>query len=174
MKKVYAVILVLGVVSCSQERPTVLAPDPPQTFGGGSNLLRFLTADSDGDGLPDDSDNCPDVSNEGQEDRDRDGVGNICDPCPDNPTNDCPAGGLKTLTEDVTALEVQFGIENSLVVKLKRAREALAANDSAGAIDALEDFISEVTAQLGKKIPEAEGNSLISRALAIIVDLQNP
>jgi hypothetical protein len=44
--------------------------------------------DTDGDGVPDSSDNCPTVPNPGQEDGDGDGVGNACDNCPtvSNPT----------------------------------------------------------------------------------------
>jgi hypothetical protein len=38
--------------------------------------------DSDGDSIPDASDNCPTVPNPGQEDTDGDGVGNACDNCP--------------------------------------------------------------------------------------------
>ena len=38
--------------------------------------------DTDGDGQPDPSDNCPDHPNNDQEDTDRDGVGNVCDNCP--------------------------------------------------------------------------------------------
>jgi hypothetical protein len=45
--------------------------DPGCGGGGG--------ADFDGDGIPDVSDNCPFKSNPGQEDRDADGVGDICD-----------------------------------------------------------------------------------------------
>lgn len=36
-------------------------------------------ADTDGDGLPDQADNCPDVYNPGQEDADQDGTGDPCD-----------------------------------------------------------------------------------------------
>ena len=44
--------------------------------------------DSDGDGIPDDSDNCPAVPNPGQEDCDEDGVGDACDVCPCDPDTD--------------------------------------------------------------------------------------
>lgn len=40
--------------------------------------------DSDGDGIPDNSDNCPQLSNPDQRDEDHDGVGRACDPS-DNP-----------------------------------------------------------------------------------------
>ena len=40
--------------------------------------------DSDGDGVPDDSDNCPAVANPLQEDFDSDGFGDVCDPDDDN------------------------------------------------------------------------------------------
>jgi hypothetical protein len=37
--------------------------------------------DSDGDGVPDEDDNCPNIANAGQADADADGVGNKCDNC---------------------------------------------------------------------------------------------
>ena len=45
--------------------------------------------DIDGDGIPDNVDNCPLVPNAAQEDIDGDGVGDVCDPCPTDPTNTC-------------------------------------------------------------------------------------
>jgi hypothetical protein len=39
------------------------------------------TDDTDGDGIPDATDNCPDVANPQQLDQDGDGIGNACDNC---------------------------------------------------------------------------------------------
>jgi hypothetical protein len=57
---------------------------------GSANWLRVSTtlADSDGDGENDLDDNCPNVSNAGQEDADKDGVGDDCDNCPDDSNPD--------------------------------------------------------------------------------------
>lgn len=42
-----------------------------------------LIADTDGDGIPDDTDNCPLIPNEFQEDADGDLIGDVCDECTD-------------------------------------------------------------------------------------------
>jgi hypothetical protein len=41
-----------------------------------------LLKDTDGDGVPNASDNCPDAANPNQLDSDRDGFGDACDPTP--------------------------------------------------------------------------------------------
>ena len=46
----------------------------------------------DGDAVPAELDNCPDLFNPGQDDRDGDGAGDSCDACPDDPDCVCPAG----------------------------------------------------------------------------------
>jgi hypothetical protein len=51
--------------------------------------------DDDGDGIPNNVDNCPNVSNPRQLDADGDGIGNACDPDKDgdgvlNPADNCP------------------------------------------------------------------------------------
>ena len=67
------------------------APPPPPT-------------DTDNDGVPDSSDNCPDVYNPGQRDDDGDGVGNKCDDgIIPPPTWDC-TGNQITPGEDIDAI----------------------------------------------------------------------
>jgi hypothetical protein len=51
-------------------------------------------ADADGDGVGDACDLCPDVFEPWQEDRDGDGAGDACDPCPEDPTDDGDADGF--------------------------------------------------------------------------------
>jgi len=55
-----------------------------QNDGDMSNNMAFFTVtatidDIDGDGIQDENDNCPEISNVGQADMDRDGYGDICD-----------------------------------------------------------------------------------------------
>lgn len=65
--------------------------------------MEMATADMDGDGIDDDTDNCPNDANPGQEDDDMDGLGNVCDNCP-NDSNvdqaDWNANGIGDVCED--------------------------------------------------------------------------
>lgn len=56
--------------------------DPDAQRGGDAVTEGPSTLDTDGDGVPDDSDNCPAVANPAQLDEDGDHVGDACDPCP--------------------------------------------------------------------------------------------
>jgi len=63
-------------------------PDGTTPFNqrsGGAHLFQLdAIIDSDGDGIPDLTDNCRTVANADQSDDDSDGVGNLCDECPNN------------------------------------------------------------------------------------------
>jgi Thrombospondin type 3 repeat len=75
------------------------------------------TPDRDGDGIPDDVDNAPDIFNPGQADYDHDGVGDVADPDDDNdgvadgqdanpldPNSDSDGDGLTDLFETTSGL----------------------------------------------------------------------
>ncbi|KAA3637410.1 MAG: choice-of-anchor B family protein, partial [Calditrichaeota bacterium] len=50
--------------------------------------------DDDFDGIDDDCDNCPGLSNPNQIDSDVDGIGDLCDACPNDPYNDSDGDGV--------------------------------------------------------------------------------
>jgi hypothetical protein len=61
-----------------------------------ANTVNPQHIDTDGDGVPDDRDNCPTVRNPSQTDTDGDGIGNACEclniECPP-PVDECDLGG---------------------------------------------------------------------------------
>ena len=64
------------------------------------------------------------------------------------------------------------GILNSLASKVMAANKALDAGDTETAVQSLEDLISQVTDQRGKKIPSGEADLLIDLAEAAIENIQ--
>ena len=69
-------------------------PGPKNTCSLNSEIVRLSVAiyvetpDTDGDGVDDVDDNCPETSNADQADQDADGVGDVCDNCPRVPNDD--------------------------------------------------------------------------------------
>ena len=80
--------------------------------------------DSDGDGIPDRSDNCPAIANPDQADADEDGAGDACDSCPLDPLDDADGDGVcgdqdTCANSDLTATIVidgcDTGVTNALL-----------------------------------------------------------
>ena len=75
--------------------------------------------DTDGDGVPDATDNCPNDANPNQEDADGDGVGDVCDNCPTVPNPDqadSDGDGFGDACEKVLTVSVVGGGGGSGVV----------------------------------------------------------
>lgn len=67
-------------------------PDGDQGTLAAADIV--VRRDGDKDGVWDNDDNCPDVSNAGQGDVDQDGMGDVCDACPFDSANDADADGV--------------------------------------------------------------------------------
>jgi len=82
----------------SNDFPTTVGAYDTTWNGNADAFVTKLTSasvlDSDGDGVPDGSDNCPTVANPGQADTDNDGTGDACDACPSDPANDVDGDGV--------------------------------------------------------------------------------
>jgi Thrombospondin type 3 repeat len=137
-------------------------------IGGNHNIYARtftvpLTLDTDGDGIPDASDNCPTVGNPTQADKDGDGIGDACDPLDGRP----PQQQLADLDAAVRALGLDKGPANSLLVKIQAASKSILAGQTVDACGQLAAFINEVQAQSGNKIPASAAASLIAAAQQI-------
>jgi hypothetical protein len=88
-----------------------------------------------------------------------------------------PLDLLLALTENIFDLELQRGIENSLLAKLNAALQILEdenKNNDVAAINTIGAFINSVEAQRGQKISETDADNLIQAAVNIINMLIGP
>jgi hypothetical protein len=92
-----------------------------QTLASSKTISAVLglsgSTDSDGDGIPNASDNCAGIANANQADTDSDGLGNVCDPCPSIPVSStcmngdvCMGEGDVACTDAVTISKCASGI----------------------------------------------------------------
>jgi len=128
---------------------------------GGNYWNDWTTPDADGDGFVDN----PYVLNRGQD--------NLPWAVQDGWLT-TPAGALQKLIDQFEGMDLQKGIEKSLLARLEAGLQILKnlpeSNDVA-AIKYLQEFIKGVEVQRGKKIPEADADALIAAAQQIIAML---
>jgi predicted CXXCH cytochrome family protein len=116
---------------------------------------KLVTAfDSDGDGIPDDTDACPFEDATGQ-DADLDG-------CID---------AIEDFPQVVEDLNLPMGTENSLKDKLNNIQNSIDDGNIATAINQLNAFINQVNALRGKKITNDEADMLVQYATNLINSL---
>ncbi|MDP2695700.1 MAG: thrombospondin type 3 repeat-containing protein [bacterium] len=159
------------------------------------SLLRNVSAvyvleilDSDADGLPDDSDNCPLVANPDQADFDGDDEGDACDADDDNDgvldeADDCPlenAGeydadknGCPDSIEGLKALIAAMGTDNqlgqSLLKKVENAEASYVEGRNTPGNNTLNALALEIEAQSGQAITEDQAELLIRYTNNIIL-----
>ena len=78
-----------------------------------------------------------------------------------------PGTEIGDLQDLVASMGIHHGIANALNAKLNAALAALAADDTAGACVAMQDFLDLVSAQSGKKLTEEQAEELTDAANAI-------
>ncbi|MEA2380711.1 MAG: hypothetical protein QOH72_682 [Solirubrobacteraceae bacterium] len=115
-----AVQIIQGAVTQTADEGVSACGDTPGTFvPAPANPPTPKPLDSDGDGVPNRSDNCPNVPNADQRDSDADGVGDACDPTPFVVVNTPP----RTTTN--TVVQVVPGTSPDAQVKGETASSAL-------------------------------------------------
>ncbi|WP_162687443.1 amidohydrolase family protein [Bradymonas sediminis] len=110
----------------------------PCPLNEGDNCENFDADDRDGDGIPNDSDNCPSVANPDQADRDNDGIGDACDPCPDyaNPGYSACLSSTYEIWDGTQIEGAKIRLENMIVTASDDAQAMMLQHTSGAAFDA--------------------------------------
>ena len=124
-----------------------------------------LSTDTDGDGVFDATDNCPDTPNADQLDSDGDGVGDACDGCVS--IHDDTFGEIDNLITYIDHLNLKKGKEHKLMHDLDKALKEVIDCDQAKACKRMDKFIKDVQGKGMKKLTPTEVGDLLAKASAI-------
>lgn len=124
-----------------------------------------ISPDSDGDGVVNLLDNCPLISNAGQEDSDGDGVGDVC-------SQQGPGALIEALIVRLNGAGIKDAILNSLRAKLQNAERSMSRGLTFAACNLIDAFLNEVRAQSGKALSSSLADGLAQDAFQIKLALQ--
>lgn len=133
-------------------------PDPSLHFAKYAQLIGQITVDSDGDGVPDDLDACP---NENATGFDVDGDGCI----------DSTSGLAGTIDALVQSGVIAEELQTSLLAKVDNAEKSATKDNICAAINQLNALKNQVNAQRGNKISDEAANEIIAYADSVIAYL---
>lgn len=124
-----------------------------------------ISPDNDGDGVVNLLDNCPLISNAGQEDSDGDGVGDVC--------SQQDSGALiQAIIDRLNRAGIKQGVLNSLTAKLQNVQKSINNGQALASCNLMNAFLNEVNAQSGKALSTSLADGLTQDALQIKVTLQ--
>lgn len=124
-----------------------------------------ISPDNDGDGVVNLIDNCPLISNAGQEDSDGDGVGDVC-------SQQDQGALIQALIDRLNGAGIKQGVLNSLRAKLQNVQKSFNNGQALAACNLMDAFLNEVNAQSGQGLSSSLADGLTQDALQIKVALQ--
>lgn len=124
--------------------------------------------DVDGDGVPNDSDNCPGTANDDQLDSDSDGKGDVCDPCPmaANPGGQACPGVVTTIyavqdTSDPMHPSEGTRVQVPCVVTAVSTNLVWCQDEGGGPYSGISIFVAGEATYSGSNDPVAVGDSVL-------------
>ena len=131
-----------------------------------SRAVIWLLADTDGDGVLDDSDNCPGVANPGQNDVDGDGTGDACDPTTD------VSSAINGLVNQLASYELGPRATNGPTSQLRSALKGWQRGSADRTVTPLNRFVRMVTGPRARLFTAAQLAALVGDTHVIVAAIE--